>query len=98
MVEGALILLAGLVLGRLWPRGPRRPLTDPPLSLRCTCRHQKSSHDKGSGFCHQIVDMVFPGQPDEVAVQCPCQVYIGPEQPEVIVSNWMPSIGPSRRR
>jgi hypothetical protein len=55
MLEGALILLAGILLGRFLPgrrKGPRPPK---PVEAVCGCTHHHAVHDPKTGACNASV-------------------------------------------
>lgn len=84
MLEGALILLAGIIIGRLLAgrKRPKSPALPMPV---CGCDHHHSFHDPETGECHQTVN----GQPvhwDKYGItdaweqaRCTCRRYSGPE-------------------
>lgn len=85
LVEGALILIIGIVIGRLWGKDRKKNtgLKDPkPV---CGCKHHYSMHDAETGHCHGQVrgnPLRYDSFDDPTAwemVQCPCRRYAGPE-------------------
>ena len=67
MLEGALILLAGIVIGRVLPgRRRKKAATGGPV---CGCGHHHSYHDPETGRCNATRF----GDP------CKCLSYTGPE-------------------
>jgi hypothetical protein len=67
LLEGAGILLSGMLAGRFWParrKGPR-----PPKPV-CGCRHHASYHEAGTGPCHFN---------EHYAGYCRCRQYTGPQ-------------------
>ena len=82
LIAGALILLAGMLIGRGWPGRRRKP--DPGPKPVCGCRHNASFHDPLTGQCHATVKgtatSFIGGSPVTwEQVQCPCRKYTGPE-------------------
>lgn len=82
MLEGALILLAGILIGRLWPvprKGPK------PVQAVCGCKHHHSMHDPETGACNarergNPLRWAGNGNPVEWDwLDCPCLCYSGPE-------------------
>lgn len=68
MIEGALIALAGVLVGRFLPgrrRGPK------PVRAVCGCGHARSFHDDGTGRCRHIRGI-------DHNIDCPCRHYDGP--------------------
>lgn len=86
MIEGAIILLAGLVAGWL-ARGARREKSPETVTAVCGCTHARSMHVDGTGKCMEIgVDSYWEYSPktdDQVMKHkeypCSCQLYDGPE-------------------
>jgi hypothetical protein len=85
MIEGALILLAGILTGRFLPgRRGKLKLTKPPKPV-CGCSHHHSFHDRESSRCHATVNGVpihrdrFGDADAWEQAQCPCRAYSGPE-------------------
>jgi hypothetical protein len=84
MIVGALILLAGILIGRLLPGRRRQPGFAKPPEAVCGCGHHHSFHDRESSRCHATVNGV-PIHRDRYGytdgweqVQCPCRAYSGP--------------------
>jgi hypothetical protein len=85
LVVGALIMLAGMVTGRIWPARKRAPKPARPI---CGCRHDLAHHepdgDGGGTACHQLVHgEVTSWDGYGIAngwemVQCSCRQYTGP--------------------
>ena len=71
LAEGALILLAGILLGRFLPGRRKEP--ELPAAV-CGCKHHHSMHDPQTGHCH---GEVYRG--DYVYVACQCRRYTGAE-------------------
>jgi hypothetical protein len=81
MLEGALILLAGFVVGRFMPGRRRKPKPPKPIKPICGCGHGYHDHGAESGACHgqkkkyrhdglsEVMDGYMP---------CTCQRYTGP--------------------
>lgn len=90
MIEGALIALAGFLVGRFLPGRRRlaRP-TLPPAAV-CGCRHHASFHDPVTRACHATDRRM---KYDEEGYNCgthdfpcTCRKYTGPEPlPEVFM-------------
>lgn len=84
MLEGALILLAGILIGRFLPgRRKARKQAGGPEPV-CGCEHHYSFHDPESGKCHGMVSQAtyFDSYGAERAwkqVSCTCRKYAGPE-------------------
>jgi hypothetical protein len=77
VIEGAAILLVGLVAGYLAGRRSRR--TPPPVTIEaiCSCHHPRGQHVDGKGACQaKTKDSVNGAQ---IFIPCPCQLYDGPE-------------------
>ncbi|ADB29147.1 hypothetical protein Kfla_0016 [Kribbella flavida DSM 17836] len=76
MIEGAAILLVGLVTGYLAGRRSRRP---EPLTgaAVCSCHHPRGQHLDGKGPCQADNKQSVNGV--QVFLSCPCQLYDGPE-------------------
>jgi hypothetical protein len=74
LLIGALILLIGMVLGRLSTRLRHRALEPKPI---CGCKHPYSFHNAG-GACHWVEDSHWEyGR--RIEDLCGCQRYTGPE-------------------
>lgn len=94
MLEGALILLAGIVAGRWLPSRRKDAAGKPPRPL-CGCTHHHSFHDPATGECHASVNV--PTSYDSYGIArameqapCACRQYSGPVPlPEV----YAPEIG-----
>jgi len=83
MLEGALILLAGLVVGRFLParRKQRKAKQIKPV---CGCEHGLHDHDKATGACNARSRTYRYDQATEFEVldgyvPCTCRQYTGPE-------------------
>lgn len=80
MVEGALILLAGILIGRLWPERRKGPK---PVEAVCGCEHHHSMHNPENGECNVgvLVDMYneVGGPAGKEYRSCACLRYSGPE-------------------
>lgn len=79
MVDGALILAAGILMGRFLPgrrRGAKAAAGPKPV---CPCGHHRSFHEGGTGNC------AWKGTPEHISFvgthtpKCECQAYGGPE-------------------
>jgi hypothetical protein len=69
LLEGAGILLSGMLAGRFWPARRRHPKPAPAPKPVCGCGHHASYHKDGSGRCHQN---------EQYFNACRCQAYTGP--------------------
>lgn len=82
MVEGAAILLAGILIGRFLPERRRKQRAPDSVRPVCGCQHQYAFHDPESGQCSAQVEVHqwnrgrWAGMARE---QCPCRRYTGPE-------------------
>ncbi len=82
MLEGALIALAGVLIGRFLPGRRRHPKPPKPAKPICGCTHGIHTHDPGTGRCnaqvktyrHNGITEVLDGYAD-----CACVRYSGPE-------------------
>lgn len=75
MITGALILVAGIVIGFALRSIPlRRTRLDRPPELECGCGHHYSFHDPETGQCH---DKIWRGANNYAP--CTCRRYTGPE-------------------
>lgn len=70
MIEGAAILLVGILVGRILP-GRRRPRNDLPVKAICGCKHSIGYHKNFTGHCNGTVGI------DKIP--CTCQHYDGPK-------------------
>jgi hypothetical protein len=77
MIEGAAILLVGLVAGYL--AGRRNRSTPVPITSEamCSCRHPRGQHLEGKGACQAKTKESANGV--QMFVPCACQLYDGPE-------------------
>ena len=76
MLVGALILLVGIVIGRMWGRvasKPQKAISGDPEPT-CGCKHHYAMHAK-DGHCHAADYDRWR----EESVPCTCQRYTGPE-------------------
>lgn len=80
MVEGALILLAGILIGRLLPTHRKGPK---PVEAVCGCTHHHSMHAPETGQCNAAVEISkyneFGGWVGKDYRPCACRRYSGPE-------------------
>lgn len=84
MLLGAVLVLAGMGMGRFWPARKRIPK---PLAPVCGCDHDLAYHepdgDGGGTICHGTVKTSAP-RPDYdtpahyIDSPCGCQQYSGP--------------------
>jgi hypothetical protein len=85
IVLGALILLAGILIGRFLPARRRAPrIAAPPQPVCGGCNHHLSFHDPATGVCHGTVKQAAQYSPGGNAVvwdqvPCTCRKYSGPE-------------------
>lgn len=81
MIEGALILLAGTVLGWLSHAGVGRLRRPRQLRSVCDCTHPWGAHDE-KGTCGAEVERQmrdeYGNKAHTVWVPCPCRRYSGP--------------------
>ncbi|WBQ05486.1 hypothetical protein [Kribbella sp. CA-293567] len=77
MIEGAAILLAGLLAGYL--AGRRSRPTTPPNTTGavCSCQHSRGQHIDGKAACQATNKVSANGV--QMFVACSCQLYDGPE-------------------
>lgn len=85
LLEGALIALAGVALGRFLPARRRTPKPLPPSKPVCGCGHHRSFH-KDAGRCQERVYVSYV----EGHKQCGCGEYVGPEP---VPAYYAPEIG-----
>lgn len=94
MIEGALILLAGLVIGRFLP-SRRKPKT--PQAI-CGCKHHLAKHDPQTRACHATIEQRKYNKAGENIgeehVPCTCRQYIGPTPVEAFFT--MPMLPPGQ--
>lgn len=77
MLEGALILLAGIVIGRFVPARRRKPKPPKPVKPICGCGHGFHDHGPQDPYaCHARVSLGGSYR------DCTCQRYAGPVPPE----------------
>jgi hypothetical protein len=81
VLEGALILLAGILLGRFLPGRRRAPKLPEAV---CGCKHHYSMHDPATGLCHSTDEEPSAYDSYGIArewrrVSCTCRRYAGPE-------------------
>lgn len=81
LLEGALILAAGILLGRFLPARKQQPR---PVEPRCGCTHHHAMHDPETGRCNAAVNA--PSKYDGYGIArewkqspCACLRYSGPE-------------------
>lgn len=93
MIEGALILLAGLLVGRLLPGRRRRPKPlkpAPPPKPVCGCSHGLHDHDPATNACNGKTKAyrwngTYGREVLDKYVSCTCKQYTGPSiYPEYI--------------
>lgn len=78
MLEGALILLAGVLIGRLLPGRRRTPKPSPPPKPVCGCGHSVSFHAVGAEACAWTGDRHYRSGVGPVTPRCTCLKYVGP--------------------
>lgn len=82
-LEGALIALVSVGVGRFIPNRRRRPKPPPPIKPICGCMHHKSSHDPKTGACNAAVERPkYNSIGDHIGIEyrdCACRQYVGPE-------------------
>jgi hypothetical protein len=81
MLEGALILLAGILIGRFMPARRRRAKPPKPVKPICGCTHGIQTHDPGTKRCHAQVQTYRHNGVKEVLdgyADCACVCYSGP--------------------
>ena len=76
MIEGALIALAGVLVGRFLP-GRRTKAPEAPRRAICGCRHTVGFHENKTGNCQHV---------DNWGERCRCQHYDGPIPIETYLS------------
>lgn len=84
MITGALILLAGILIGAIARSLPARRKSPKPVTAVCGCRHHHAMHDSETGHCHAQVDEparydAYGNATAYTKVQCSCRRYSGPE-------------------
>ena len=84
MIEGALILLAGILVGRFAPSRRRAPKPRPEPKPICECGHGFHDHDPASSACHGRAELKRYSIAEERKVfdkygPCTCRRYVGPE-------------------
>lgn len=83
MLEGALTLLSGIVVGRVLPARRRVPKRPSPTEPICGCGHGLHDHDPESKQCWGPVEKYRYNLVAELDVMedvpCTCRHYVGPE-------------------
>lgn len=77
LIEGALIALAGVLVGRFLPSRRRGPKPPKPVQPICGCGHHRSYHPDGSK-CTFDVERWSTAR-GMYRDSCPCGQYVGPE-------------------
>jgi hypothetical protein len=77
MLEGALILLAGFVVGRFLPGRRRTPKPAPSPKPLCGCGHHRSYHSEGHK-CTFNVERYSTAR-GTYRDTCSCSEYVGPQ-------------------
>lgn len=92
MIEGALILLFGIIIGRVMPSriGSTKQKA---LEAKCGCDHHLSKHDPKTGTCAGTVtnpnfsfDHYTHARNNPKVIPCPCKQYVGPTPAEQFFS------------
>lgn len=83
MIEGAVILIAGLLIGRFVPARRTKPEQRQPEPI-CGCRHGRHDHDPATGVCNGQKKVYRYDPLTELEVldgyaPCTCRQYTGPE-------------------
>jgi hypothetical protein len=89
IIEGAIIALAGVLIGRFLPNRRKGPKPPKPVKPICGCEHHHAHHDPATGTCNASVDV--PTRYDSYGIArawkqspCACRQYSGPvPMPEV---------------
>jgi hypothetical protein len=77
VITGALILLAGILIGMALRSLPARRKGPKPVEAVCGCSHHHSMHDPETGACNATVRVTrYGGSWDYVP--CACVRYSGP--------------------
>jgi len=77
MLEGAAILAAGMLAGRLWPARRKGPKPKEPVRPVCGCSHHLSFHDPKTGECHGVIEIPTSASRDSYHQPCTCRQYSG---------------------
>lgn len=78
MIEGALILLAGILIGRFLPGRRRRPKPPMPVKPICGCEHSVGFHADGVGPCAWVGEKRYRSGVGAFTPRCTCLKYVGP--------------------
>jgi len=84
VLEGALILIAGIAAGWVLRSLPPRREDPEPVEAVCGCAHHYSFHDPETGMCHGTASQAthFDSYGIErrwKQIPCTCRKYAGPE-------------------
>jgi hypothetical protein len=83
VLEGALILLAGIAIGWFLRSLPPRRKDPKPVEAVCGCTHHHSMHDPQTGACNAAVEVPvynqYGGHAGKEYADCACVRYSGPE-------------------
>jgi len=83
MIEGALILLAGIIAGVILRSLPPRRQAPKPVEAVCGCTHHYSLHDPQTGACNSLVQVARYSSGGSWTgydyAPCACRRYSGPE-------------------
>ena len=79
MLEGALILLGGFLVGRFMPGRQRRPKPPSDPKPVCGCGHHVSFHADGTGRCAWKGEPFYRSGVGTVKPTCQCLGYVGPQ-------------------
>jgi hypothetical protein len=82
VLEGAIILLAGIAIGAVLGRLPARRKDPKPVEAVCGCTHHHSMHDPETGACNAEVQVAKYNSGQWAGYEhkpCACRRYSGPE-------------------
>ncbi len=82
MLEGAIILLAGILIGIGVRSLPARRKAPKPVEAVCGCTHHHSMHDPETGECNAEVQVAKYNRGQWIGYEhkpCACRRYSGPE-------------------
>lgn len=84
IIEGALAVLLGIIIGRVMPARRKTPRLPPSPKPICGCGHHLAYHDKKTGQCSNYQPGVVHAETGN-KVQCKCKQYSGPLPLEQLV-------------